>query len=204
MTMKLLGVDASPYARKVRIVLEEKRIPYDYVHAPPSAPDSDVPRHNPLGKVPVLVLESGRAIYDSPVIVEYAEGIAPEPRLIPASFDERIEVRRWEALGDGIADAAVLISHDRREPEEKRKGAEWYQKQRAKIDRALAAMAGDLGEREYCHGAYFTLADIAAGYALAYLDRVCNDIDWRAAHPNLRRLAERLDERASFRKTQPR
>jgi glutathione S-transferase len=202
--VKLLGIDASPYARKVRIVLEEKALPYEYVQARPSAPDSPVPRHNPLGKVPVLVLEDGRAIYDSPVIVEYAEGLVPEPRLIPQDFDSRIEVKRWEALGDGVAEAAVLISHDRREPEDRRKSAEWYDRQRAKIDRGLAAMAAELGEHEYCYGRSFSLADIAAGYALGYLDRACPEIDWRAAHANLRRLAERLNDRPSFQKTMPR
>jgi glutathione S-transferase len=202
--MQLLGVDASPYARKVRIVLEEKQIAYEYVQARPSAPGSPVPDHNPLGKVPVLVLDNGRAVYDSPVIVEYAEGLVPEPRLIPQDFESRIEVKRWEALGDGVADAAVLISHDLREPEDKRKNEEWYARQQAKLDRALATMAKDLGSNEYCHGGRFSLADIAAGYALAYLDRACPDFDWRSAHPSLQRLAVRLNDRASFQRTVPR
>src|SRR5689334_2217169 len=103
--MKLLGHDGSPFVRKVRIVLEEKRIPYEYVHARGAAPDSPVPQHNPLAKIPVLVADNGKAIYDSPVIVEYLEALKPEPRLIPAGAEERIDVKRWEALGDGVTDA---------------------------------------------------------------------------------------------------
>ena len=197
--MKVLGHDGSPYVRKVRIVLEEKRIAYEYVHARPSQPGSPVPDYNPLTKIPVLVTDSGKAIYDSPVIVEYLDALSGEPKLIPADLESRIEVKRWEALGDGITDATVLTSHDY----DKVQTQEWHAKQRLKITRGLAAMAKDLGEREFCFGDRFSLADIAAGFALGYLDQVLPDIDWRAAHPNLERLATRLGERESFKKTLP-
>ena len=201
--MKLLGVDASPYVRKVRIVLEEKRIPYEYVQARPSLPESPVPQFNPLAKIPVLVTDKGKGIYDSPVIVEYLDGLVAEPRLIPTELEARTDVKRWEALGDGVADATVAISHERRKADANQDGPEWFKKQRLKIDRGLAAMAGELGEREFCYGNRFSLADVAAGYALAYLDRALSDFDWRASHPNLARLSERLDERVSFRRTVP-
>ena len=197
--MKLLGVDASPYVRKVRIVLEEKGIVYEYVRARPSLPGSPVPEYNPLAKVPVLVTDAGKAIYDSPVIVEYLEGLAPEPALVPADLDQRIDVKRWEALGDGVTDAVVLVSHDY----DKVQSAEWHRKHGLKIERGLAVMAKDLGDREFCYGTRFSLADIAAGYALGYLDRSLPDIDWRAVHPTLARLAERLAQRESFRRTVP-
>jgi glutathione S-transferase len=201
--MKLLGVDASPYVRKVRIVLEEKHIPYEYVQARPSLPDSPVPQFNPLAKIPVLVTDKGKGIYDSPVIVEYLEMLVAEPRLIPTGPEARIDVKRWEALGDGVTDATVAISHERRKPQDKQEGAEWYQKQRLKIDRGLAAMEKALGKEEFCYANRFSLADIAAGYAVEYIDRVLPDIDWRAAHSNLARLADRLGQRDSFRKTAP-
>jgi glutathione S-transferase len=197
--MKLFGVDASPYVRKVRIVLEEKRIPYEYVRARPSVPGSPVPEHNPLAKVPVLVTDNGKAIYDSPVIVDYLDALVREPALIPTSLEQRTDVKRWEALGDGVTDAVVLVSHDR----DKVQTADWHQRQRLKIERGLAAMARELGERTFCYGDTFGLADIATGYALGYMDLVLTDIDWRAAHPNLARLAERLAQRDSFRKTVP-
>lgn len=198
--MKLLGGDRSPYVRKVRIVLEEKGIAYEYVQARPSVPESPVPQFNPLAKIPVLVTDSGKAVYDSPVIVEYLDALKPEPCLIPAGVEERVDVRRWEALGDGIADATVLVSHDY----DNVQSEAWHQKQRLKIERGLAAMAGDLGENTYCYGGCFSLADIAAGYALAYLDVSLPDFDWRTTHPNLAALAERLASRPSFESTAPR
>ena len=197
--MQLLGVDTSPYARKVRIVLEEKGIPYEYVRARPSLPGSPVPDYNPLAKVPVLVRDDGRGLYDSPVIVEYLDGLVPEPRLIPTAFEERIEVKRWEALGDGITDATVLTSHDY----DKKQTAEWHARQRLKIERGLATIEKDLAERPYCFGDRFTLADVAAAYPLAYLSQALPDYDWRAKHPCLARFFERMMERESFRKTAP-
>jgi len=197
--MKLFGVDASPYVRKVRVVLEEKRIPYEYIRARPSLPGSPVPDHNPLAKVPVLVTEGGKAIYDSPVIVDYLDALVPEPALIPAGLEQRTDVKRWEALGDGVTDAVVMVSHDR----EKVQSADWHQRQRLKIERGLAAMSKELGEREFCYGTRFSLADIAVGYALDYMDRVLPDIAWRTTHANLARLAGRLADRESFRRTVP-
>src|SRR5688500_394397 len=154
--MKLLGVDRSPYVRKVRIVLEEKGIPYEYVQARASVPDSPVPAYNPLAKIPVLVTDSGKGIYDSPVIVEYLDALQREPKLIPDELEARIDVKRWEALGDGIADATVLVSHDT----ERRQSDDWHKRQRLKIDRGLAAIEKELGSREFCHGERFSLADI--------------------------------------------
>src|SRR5689334_17339879 len=159
--MKLFGSTGSPYVRKVRIVLAEKNISYEFVAGSASLPNSPVPQHNPLGKVPVLVRDDGKPLYDSPVIVEYADGMGSGPKLIPDAFAHRIEVKRWEALGDGIADATVLVSHDYRKTEEKRESREWYENQTLKITRGLAVMEGELGNREFCYGASFSLADIA-------------------------------------------
>lgn len=199
--MKLFGTPGSPFVRKVRIVLEEKRIPYEYVIERGSAPGSRVPQHNPLGKIPTLVRDDGRPLYDSPVIVEYLDAVGPGPRLIPDPLEERIEVRRWEALADGVVEATVAINHEYREPKDKQRAPAWFERHRAKIDRGLAVMAKDLGAAEFCFGGRFTLADIACGYALGYLDFALPDIDWRRTHPALARLAERLAPRESFSKT---
>jgi glutathione S-transferase len=200
--MKLLGTPGSPYARKARIALLEKNLVHEFVFDRPSNPDSKVARYNPLGKIPVLLLDGGRALYDSAVIVEYADGVGSGPRLIPEDFAARIEVRRWEALGDGIADATVLLTHDHRYGEAGCEQAPWYRRQYAKIERGLAAMERDLDGREHCCGA-FGLADIAAGMALGYLDYAFAALDWRARHAGLKAYAERLFARASFRATRP-
>jgi glutathione S-transferase len=199
--MRLFGTPGSPFARKVRIVLEEKRIPHEYIIERGSAPGSRVPQFNPLGKIPALVLDGGRAIYDSPVIVDYLDGVSGEPKLIPADFEQRIEVKRWEALGDGVADATVAVSHEYREPKDKQRSAAWFERQRLKIDRGLAVMAQDLGERGFCFGERFSLADVAAVFALGYLDYALPEVDWRGVHPNLARHAERMAKRDSCART---
>ena len=196
--MKLYGTPGSPFVRKVRIVLLEKNIAHDYIVARASTPDSPVPALNPLAKIPTLVRDDGRALYDSPVIVEYLDAFGSGPQLIPEDFESRIEVKRWEALGDGIAEATVNINHEYREPTEKQRSAGWFTKQQLKIDRGLAVMEQDLGNNDFCCGGRFTLADIATGYALGYLDYALPDYEWRSKHPALARLAVRLTARASF------
>ncbi len=199
--MKLLGSPGSPFVRKVRIVLAEKNIAHDYVIARPSIPDSPVPAVNPLGKIPALVRDDGRALYDSAVIVEYLDAIGNGPKLIPEDFESRIEVKRWEALADGIAEATVNINHEYREPADKQRAPDWFQKQRLKIGRGLALMEKDLGTNDFCCNGRFTLADIAAGYALGYLDYALPEFEWRSGHPELAKLAARLAARASFSST---
>lgn len=196
--MKLFGTPRSPFARKIRIVLAEKNIPYEMVVARGSTPDSPVPALNPLGKVPTLQRDDGSALYDSPVIAEYLDGIGSGPKLIPEDFASRIEVRRWEALGDGVTEAIVAVNHERLEPLEKQHNAEWFAKRQAKITLGLALMERDLGSRDWCFGDRFTLADIATGYALGYLDFALPEIEWRSKHPALAKLAMRLNARPSF------
>ena len=201
--MKLFGTPGSPFVRKARLALEEKRIAYEYVLAPAETRETTVVPLNPLGKIPVLQADDGRGIYDSPVIVEYVDGLAAEPRLIPVAFAERIEVRRWEALGDGIAEATVLVNHDARKKPERRESGAWYEKHRQKIRRGLAAMERDLGDKPFCFGTTFTLADIACGYALGYLVQGLPEFEWRAGHPKLARHYDKLMARESFRRTDP-
>src|SRR5438552_1635452 len=117
--MKLIGSLTSPYTRKARVVLSEKRIDYEFVVENAWDPASKVPDYNPLGKVPVLVLDDGTAIFDSPVIVDYLDTVTPVGRLIPEPTRQRILVRRWEALADGILDAAASIVMERKREETK-------------------------------------------------------------------------------------
>ena len=199
--MKLFGTARSPCARKIRIVLAEKNLPYEMVVTRGSTPDSPVPALNPLGKVPTLQRDDGRALYDSPVIAEYLDGIGSTPKLIPEDFESRIEVRRWEALGDGVTEAIVAVNHERLEPIEKQHNAEWFAKRQAKITLGLALMERDLGKKDWCFGDRFTLADIAVGYALGYLDFALPEVEWRSKHPALAKLAARLNARPSFSST---
>ena len=201
--MKLIGSLTSPYVRKARVVLAEKKIDYEFVVDPPTAPDSSVPKYNPLARIPVLVLDDETAIFDSPVIVEYLDNLSPNNKLFPQPNRERIEVKRWEALADGLLDAAVGIRLELQRPEAQR-SASWMQREQEVIDRALAMMAEQLAEKHWCMGTPFTFADAAVGCALGYLDFRFADMDWRDRHPNLARLHERLMQRPSFADSLPR
>ena len=201
--MRLLGSLTSPYVRKARIVLAEKKIDYAFELDNPWDENSRVPDANPLGKVPVLVLEDASTLFDSRVIVEFLDSVSPISRLIPADNREKIEVKRWEALADGVLDAAVTVVLERRRPAEQQSGAT-IERQMEKIERGLAVMSRDLGDKHWCTGNAFTLADIACGVALGYLDFRHGPVDWRVLHPNLAKLAAKLAERPSFADTTPR
>jgi glutathione S-transferase len=198
--MKLLGSLTSPYVRKVRIVMAEKKLDYQLVLEDVWAADSQIHAANPLGKVPCLVMEGGEAVFDSRVIVEYVDTLSPVGKLIPASGRERVEVRTWEALADGLCDAAILVRLEQTwagRADHQRSGA-WIERQTDKIHAALKAMSQGLAERPWCAGNHFTLADIAAGCALAYLDLRFAHIDWRGEHANLARLFDKVAQRPSF------
>jgi glutathione S-transferase len=202
--MKLIGATTSPYVRKVRIVLAEKKLDYQFVLE--DVWNSDAIRAaNPLGKVPCLVMEGGEAVFDSRVIVEYCDMLSPVARLIPANGRERAEVRTWEALADGVLDAAILARLEQTWPgrSEAQRSPPWVERQMGKIDAALAAMSKGLADKPFCAGIHMSLADIAVGCALGYLDYRFAQIDWRGAHPNLARLAEKLAQRPSFIETLP-
>ena len=200
--MKLIGSPTSPFTRKVRVVLAEKRIDYEFVLDPPNDPTTQVPTYNPLGKIPVLITDDGATIFDSRVIVEYLDSASPVARLIPDEIRQRIQVRRWEALADGCTDASVAVVAEKRRAANQQ-SANVIARQQGKIDRALAVMAEDLGARNWCSGETYSLSDIAVGCSLGYLDLRLPDLHWRKAYPNLSRLTERLAQRPSFKDTMP-
>jgi glutathione S-transferase len=202
--MKLIGSLTSPYVRKVRIVMAEKKLDYQFVLADPWREDA-VSLSNPLGKVPCLVLEGGEAVFDSRVIVEYMDTRSPVSRLIPESSRERTEVRTWEALADGVLDAAVAARMEQTwgERSAEQRSQAWIDRQLGKVNACVTAMSTGLADKPWCSGIHLTLADIAVGCALGYLDFRFPAIDWRANHPNLVKLADKLATRQSFIDTLP-
>jgi glutathione S-transferase len=204
--MKLIGSLASPYVRKVRIVMAEKRLDYKFELEDVWAAASSITEANPLGKVPCLVMEGGEAVFDSRVIVEYLDTLSPVGKLIPPLGRERIEVRTWEALADGLVDAGMLARLEQtwagRTPEQRSQA--WTDRQMAKVQASLLAMSQGLGEQAWCAGGHFTLADIAVGCALDWLEFRFADIEWRETYPSLNRLAAKLALRQSFIDTAPR
>ena len=193
----------SPYAQKVKIALAEKGIEFE-----PRLPDlftgSDAAfaAANPRQEVPALVVDDQTAIFDSRVIVEYLDNASPVMKLLPEDTRPRIQARRWEALADGCTDAVVAISMEKRRPAEYQYG-EWSARQRGKVERALDAMAEDLGSRTWCCGDFFNLADIAVGCCLGFMELRLPEISWRTEYPSLARLSNKLAQRTSFRDTAP-
>jgi glutathione S-transferase len=192
--MKLVGSKRSPYAFKAMVMIVEKGIDCEFVTVAPSS--AEVAEVTPLYQIPVLVRDDGNALYDSSVIVDYLDGLVPNPKLIPEAFEDRIEVKRWEALCDGIMGAAVAIFYKERISESERVAQR--SKQQKKIDAGLATLAKDLGDGDFCHDNRFTLADIACGSTLVCLDLRLPDMDWRKTYPVLARHAERMVKRESF------
>ena len=203
--MKLIGSNTSPYVRKVRVVMAEKKLDYDYVLEDVWSSTTGICQFNPLGKVPCLVLENGEAISDSRVIVEYFDTLSPVGKLIPTVGRERAEVKTWEALADGVLDAALLArleaTWDGRSAEQRCQA--WIDRQLSKVTAALQAMSHGLGDKPFYMGAHISLADIAVGVALGYLDFRFPDIHWRESHANLHKLYDKLMLRPSFIDTRP-
>lgn len=201
--MKLLYTINSPYARKVRIVAAEKHIEIELVEVVLASPDCPVKLYNPLGKVPVLILADGDSLYDSRVIVEYLDNRTPLAHLIPQDIGAKIKVRRWEALADGVCDAAVATMLEQRKVEQAQDAA-FISRQMSKVMSGLQVLNDDLGANKWCVNSTFSLADIALGCMLGYVNlRFGAVIDLNTAFPNLERLHSTLLKRQSFNDSLP-
>jgi len=205
MAMKLIGSNTSPYVRKVRVVMAEKKLECDFVLENVWSNDTTIALSNPLGKVPCLIMEGGEAIFFFFFIVEYVDALSPVGKLIPALGRERAEVKTWEALADGVLDAAILArleaTWDGRTQAQRSQA--WIDRQLDKVNVALAAMSKGLGDKPFCTGIHLTLADVSVGVALAYLGFRFPEIAWREPYPHLAKLHDKLMQRQSFIDTQP-
>lgn len=200
--MKLIASLTSPYARKVRIVLLEKKLDCPLELDIPWEADSKVAQANPLGKVPVLVMDDGNNLFDSRVIAEYLDSISPVSRLFPQDRHLLLEARRWEALADGICDAAANMVIEQRRPAQQQ-SPEWIARQQDKVMRGTATLSDWLGSRQWCCGDSYSIADICTVCALAYLDFRLPQFNWRESYPNLAQWFYRLEQRPSIQETQP-
>lgn len=201
--MKLLASLASPYTRKVRIVLAEKKIDCEMELVDVAPIENAVNAHNPLGKIPTLLLDDRTALYDSRVIVEFLDNVSPISRLIPEGKRDRVAVRRWEALADGVLDAGLLVRYESlREPGER--SAVWIDKQLARMRRGMESLSSELEGRGWCHADRYSLADIALGCCVGWLAfRKPGDVDWQGDYPVLAKHYAKLMDRAAFADTVP-
>ena len=176
--MKLIGAVTSPYVRKVRIVMAEKKLEYQFILEDVWAANTTIVQSNPLGKVPCLVMEGGEALFDSRVIVEYLDTLSPVGKLIPQSGRERTEVKTWEALADGLLDSAIAARLEAtwagRGAQERSKA--WIDRNMEKIHTVLRAMDAGLGDKAFCSGVHLTLSDVAVGCAYTYINCMCYNI----------------------------
>ena len=197
--MKLLTSDTSPYGRKVRILIVEKALG-DRIeivtHSPLAGDQTALRAINPLNKIPALVSEQGRMLYDSRVICEYLDGLLPTPRLIPESGPARIDALRRQALGDGVMDAAFNVQMERNRPEGER-SATWMARWTDNLHRGVGAMKADLGET-------FDIGAIAFAAALGYVDFRLADLQWETQAPDVARWWAGVKTRASVSGTAPR
>lgn len=197
---KLISATPSPYARKVRIALAEKGIPFDLLTEVPWDSTTSTPRYNPLEKLPVLIPVTGEPVYESRFILEYLEVRHPQPRLVPEDVEEMLLARRLEVLCDGVCDAVVLTFFERRRAHP---SAEWLARQRRKVEGGVREIARIVGDRPWAVGDRFGLGDIAAGVVTGYLTVRFPEFRWREAHPGLAALSDRLESRPSFRDSVP-
>lgn len=203
--MKLLGSSSSPYVRKVRVVMAEKKLDFVFVPEDVWADQTTIGESNPLGKVPCLIMEGGEALFDSRVIVEYLDTLSPVGKLIPPLGRDRAEVKTWEALADGLLDASILARLEATwgGRTDAQRSQAWIDRQLGKVQACVKSMSHGLGDKPFCAGIHLGLADIAVGCALGYLDFRFAQIDWRTDHPNLHKLHDKLMLRPSFADTLP-
>lgn len=217
--MKLLYTPNSPYARKVRIVALEKHIDLTLQEVVLVDANCPVSNHNPLGKVPVLILDDNDSLYDSTVIVEYLDNLSDKSsdklannratgaRLIAQDNSSKINIRRWEALCDGICDAAIVAMLEGSRSLEQQSRAT-IDRQLEKVTRALAVLNADITKKKWCVNETFSLADIALGCMLGYVDlrfKILppNAQPWQNTFPNLAKHYSVLIKRPSFKQTMP-
>ncbi len=202
-SMKLIGSLASPYVRKVRVVLAEKKLDCQFELENVWAPDTIISTLNPLGKVPSLVMEDGTVMIDSRVMVEYLDTLTPVCKLLPPNGRDRADVKCWEALADGMLDAAITVRLERTQRPIELQSEDWIARQMRKVHLGLASLSEKLGEQAYCAGKNYSLADVAVGCTLGWLSFRFPEITWRDDYANLAKLFDKLSERQSFKDTVP-
>ena len=198
--MKLYGSPLSPYVRKARVLIAEKKLRVEFVNEDPWAQDSNIPGRNPLGKVPALEIEPGNYLFESVLVVHYLDHVDGKT-LTPKDAAGYWQAQWWQALGNGMMDATVARVLETRRPEDKQM-PEKLAREEARIHRATATAEGRFRGGDYLVGSRFTLADLVMGVALQYIDfRYAHD--WRASCPKLEDWHARIVGRKSFQETLP-
>jgi glutathione S-transferase len=200
MTLKLISATPSPYARKVRISLAEKGIPFELQTEVPWDDTTKTPQYNPLEKLPVLIPDSDPAVYESHFILEWLEAHYPSPAMFPAEKTDELLAKQIQVVADGMCDACVLLFFEKQREQQ---SEEWKSRQLRKVHGGLKALSDWVGDKDFMIGNKFSLADIAAGSVLGYMKVRFPDNSWQETYPNLKRYSDRLEERESFKSSVP-
>jgi glutathione S-transferase len=200
--MKLIGSTTSPYVRKVRIVLADKKLECEFVLEDVWSSDTFIQKHNPLGKIPCLIVDDKESLYDSRVLAEYLDTLSPVSRLIPQQGRDRAYIKCLEALFDGANDALIAVRLERQRPASQQ-NADWVNRQLGKVDASLLELSHKLGEQSFLAGVNYSLADISAGCLLGYLEFRFPEIEWHETYPNLDAFYKKLMARQAFIDTTP-
>ncbi|EME48540.1 hypothetical protein DOTSEDRAFT_19064 [Dothistroma septosporum NZE10] len=200
----LISATPSPYARKVRITLAEKGVPFHLKTEVPWDSTTKTPEYNPLEKLPVLIPDNGaKPVYESHFILDWIEAKHPDPPMLPKDVDDRLFAKQVEVVADGICDALVLcfFEKQREHPSEP-----WRSRQMRKVEgglQALATWVDQSNNGKFLIGDSLTLADVAAGSVLGYMAVRWPEHPWRTNFPQLKNYWESLDQRESFATTRP-
>lgn len=198
--MKLYGSPASPYVRKARVLIKEKQLPCEFVIEDPWPDDSNIPRRNPLGKVPVLDIGEANYLFESALVVHYLDNFDRKP-LTPGEAAAYWQAQWWQALGNGIIDAVVARVLETRRPPDKQMPEKMLREER-RVRRAIDAASRAFAGGPFLVGERFSLADLVLGVALQYTD-FRYPHDWRTLAPRLAQWHAAITARASFRETLP-
>ena len=200
--MKIIIATPSPYARKVRVVLREKKIIFEEVIDIPWNADTLTVSLNPLGKVPILLDAKHEPLFDSKVIIQYLDYYKPKPLFYPKNSEENISARLIETVADGICDSIVLIFLENSRKENLR-SKNWIKRQEIKIFEGVKYLSNYLDEKKYFVGSYFNIADVSGFSCLEYLDLRFPKLKWRDKYPNLKKYWHTHKDRQSFKETMP-
>ncbi|KAK5703779.1 hypothetical protein LTR97_002792 [Elasticomyces elasticus] len=204
MVWKLISATPSPYARKVRIALAEKGIPFELQTEVPWDQTTVTPQYNPLEKLPVLILDDQTAVYESHYILEWLEVKHPEPALLPSDIDDRLFAKKVEVVCDGMCDAMVIAFFERlREPE--KQSEPWKSRQMRKVEGGLRQLNTWVEARQgqYLVGDRLTIADLAIAAFLGWFAIRWSEHPWQSTYPNLRQYWGGLEELEHFKTTRP-
>ncbi len=199
---KLISATPSPFARKVRVALLEKSIPFELITVNPWNSAEKVQIHNPLGKIPILIIDDKKPIYESSYILEWLEAKFPKPSLLPVGIEETLEAKYLQVICDGICEAFVLLFIERMREKNKR-STSWEDRQFHKIESGLTELETIIPESGFCVGAFFTIADIAIVAMVQYLSMRFEELRIREKFPRLASFCDSHGERPSFKNTIP-